>query len=245
MTHTVIFGGTKGLGKVVAMDLKKRGDKISIFSRTLPPANEQIRGCKYYAVDVSATLDVLLALKDAISLFGQLNYLIFCQRYRGNLEPWIGEMDVSVSAPKLIIEAMQEHFSTDKECGITFVSSVFGDRIGDGQDISYHISKSAVNHMARYFAVKLGRKGIRVNSITPCTYLKEESNDYYLKNKRLMDLYKEIIPLGRMGTAEDSSDLIQFLCSPSAKFINGQNIYVDGGLSLVWPESLARHLTSI
>ena len=99
--------------------------------------------------------------------------------------------------------------------------------------------------MSRYFAVNLGRKGIRVNSVTPFTFLKDESKDFYVNNHELMDLYKSIVPLGRMGTAEDSSNLIEFLCSPSAKFINGQNIYVDGGLSLVWPETLARQLKSI
>ena len=60
-----------------------------------------------------------------------------------------------------------------------------------------------------------------------------------------MDLYKSIVPLGRIGTAEDSANLIQFLCSSAAQFISGQNIYVDGGLSLVWPETLARQLKSI
>ena len=54
-----------------------------------------------------------------------------------------------------------------------------------------------------------------------------------------------MIPLGRMGTAEDSANVVAFLCSTAASFINGQNLYVDGGLSLVWPETLARKLKSI
>jgi NAD(P)-dependent dehydrogenase (short-subunit alcohol dehydrogenase family) len=58
-------------------------------------------------------------------------------------------------------------------------------------------------------------------------------------------MYCDIIPLGRMATSEDSAKVIAFLCSPLAGFINGQNIYVDGGLSLVWPETLARKLTAL
>jgi len=125
------------------------------------------------------------------------------------------------------------------------VSSVFGDRVGEGQPLSYHLGKAGINHMARFYAVSLGRKGIRVNVVTPFTFLKEESKDFYLNNKELQALYQEMIPLGRMGTAEDSANAVAFLCSPAASFINGQNLYVDGGLSVIWPETLARKLKSI
>ena len=82
-------------------------------------------------------------------------------------------------------------------------------------------------------------------TILDFTFLKEESKEFYLKNDALQDLYRRITPMQRMGTAEDSARLIAFLCSPVSGFINGQNIYVDGGLSLVWPETLARKLVNI
>lgn len=245
MTHTVIFGGTKGMGKVVARELKKRGDDVSVFGRAVPSDEHKIAGCKYYAADISNSDDVLLSLNSAIGLSGNINYMIFCQRYRGNSDSWAGELEVSLSASKLIVEAMQDNFTVSGDRGIVFVSSVLGDKIGEGQDLSYHIGKAGINHMSRYYAVTLGRKGVRVNSVTPNTFLKEESKDFYLNNKDLMDLYENIVPLGRMGTAEDSANLIQFLCSPAAQFINGQNIYVDGGLSLIWPETMARQLKSV
>jgi len=81
--------------------------------------------------------------------------------------------------------------------------------------------------------------------VVPFTFLKEESKSYYLDNKPLQGLLEEIIPLGRMGTTEDSVGLIEFLCSPRSGFINGQNIYVDGGLSVAWPENLARRIAKI
>lgn len=245
MAHTVIFGGTKGLGKVLARELKKRGDEVSVLSRAVPPKENKIAGCQYFAADISSIADVLLSLNDAIALAGNINYLIFCQRYRGSSDSWAGEIEVSLTAPKKIIEAMQDSFNISGDRAIVFVSSIFGDKIGEGQDLSYHIGKAGINHMSRYFAINLGRKGIRVNSVTPFTFLKDESKDFYINNHELMDLYKSIVPLGRMGTAEDSSNLIQFLCSPAAQFINGQNIYVDGGLSIVCPETLARQLKSI
>ena len=73
--------------------------------------------------------------------------------------------------------------------------------------------------------------------------LKEESKHFYFQNEELHNLYKSIIPLGRMGTAEELANTIAFLCSPKSSFITGQTIIVDGGISLQWHESLARKLT--
>ena len=84
-----------------------------------------------------------------------------------------------------------------------------------------------------------------MNSVSPSTYLKNESKQYFLENEALLALYRELIPLGRMGTAEDVARLILFLCSADASFVTGQNIVVDGGLSLRWPESLARRLRGL
>ncbi|HEX8096589.1 MAG TPA: SDR family oxidoreductase, partial [Pyrinomonadaceae bacterium] len=94
----------------------------------------------------------------------------------------------------------------------------------------------------RYYAVKLGPRGVRVNCVSPGAVLKDESKDFYLKNERLYNLYRRITPLGRMATSEEIADVVTFLCGPKAAFITGQNIIVDGGLSLGWHESLARGL---
>ena len=99
--------------------------------------------------------------------------------------------------------------------------------------------------MMRYYALDLGPKHIRVNSIRPMTFLKEESKSFYLENKPLLELYDDIIPMGRMGTTEDSANVITFLCSSQASFVTGQDIAIDGGLSLHWPESLSRRLKKV
>ena len=45
--------------------------------------------------------------------------------------------------------------------------------------------------------------GIRVNTVSPCTFLKDESKDFYLNDEKLQNIHEQIVPLGRMGTAED------------------------------------------
>jgi NAD(P)-dependent dehydrogenase (short-subunit alcohol dehydrogenase family) len=245
MTHSIVFGGSKGLGRVVARQFSSRGDTVSVISRSGPTSAEPAGGVSYFRADMADAEATRTALEAAIAQSGLPSYLVFCQRFRGTDDAWAGEIEVSLTASKRVIESVEDRFAKGEDAGIVFVSSVFGERVGEGQGLSYHIGKAGMNHMARYYAVNLGRKGIRTNTVTPFTFLKEESKDFYLNNKGLLGLYEDIIPLGRMATSEDSANVIAFLCSPAAAFVNGQNIWVDGGLSLVWPETLARKLKSL
>jgi NAD(P)-dependent dehydrogenase (short-subunit alcohol dehydrogenase family) len=245
MTHSIVFGGSRGLGRVVARQFAIRGDTVSVLSRSEPPLAERADGARYFAADLADAGATRNALDAAIGASGPPSYLVFCQRYRGKEDTWAGEIEVSLTASKRAIEWLQDRFAKGGDAGIVFVSSVFGERVGEGQGLGYHVGKAALNQMGRFYAVNLGRKGIRANAVTPFTFLKEESRDFYLNNRELRGLYEQIIPLGRMATAEDSANVVAFLCSPAAGFVNGQNIWVDGGLSLVWPETLARQLKSL
>jgi NAD(P)-dependent dehydrogenase (short-subunit alcohol dehydrogenase family) len=246
MTHTLIIGGTRGLGREAARLLGQGGHAVSVIGRREPAAEDRgMQGLKHWIADLAPGTRLAETIGGIAKDRGLINYVVFCQRYRGSEDPWKGEIEITLTLTKEVIESALPHFATDGDRAIVVVSSVFGDFVGEGQAVSYHVGKAGLNHMMRYYAVNLGSKGIRVNGVTPFTFLKEESREFYLKNQALHDLYKKITPLGRMGTTQDSAQLIAFLCSPASGFITGQNIFIDGGLSLVWPETLARKLAAI
>ncbi|MFN5686435.1 SDR family oxidoreductase [Bradyrhizobium sp.] len=106
-------------------------------------------------------------------------------------------------------------------------------------------ANGGLNAMVRHYAATLGRQGIRVNAIMPLTYLKRESRVFYEQNERLMDTYRRLVPLGRLGTAEECADALDFLCSERASFINGQSLFLDGGVSTVWQEEVAKSFAGL
>lgn len=246
MVHTLVIGGTRGLGREIVKLFDSENHHVSVVGRREPIKEDlDIPNARYYLADFADQVQLKNTLESIVQEQGKLNYLVFCQRYRGEGDTWQGELDVSLTATKTAIEALQDKFAAEGDKSIVIVSSVFGDFVGEGQPLSYHVGKAGLNQLMRFYAVNLGRKGIRVNAVTPFTFLKEESKAFYLKNQALYDLYCQMTPLGRMATSEDSAKAVAFLCSPMAGFINGHNLYVDGGLSLVWPETLARKLTAL
>lgn len=239
----MVIGGTRGIGRAVARAFVAVGHRVSVIGRR-PPAKKD-RRVQHWTVDLADASRLSETLKEIVRKDGKLNSLVFCQRYRGTDDPWAGDIQTSLTATRSVIEQLAGEFDEAGDKAIVLIGSVAGQFIAGEQPVGYHVAKAGLIQLARYFAVVLGPKGIRVNCVSPNTVLKEESKQFYLQNRELMGLYKRITPLGRMGTAEETAQVMEFLCSPKASFVTGQDIVVDGGLSLQWHESLARKLASL
>ncbi len=243
--RAVVVGGTKGLGRVVAQRFVNRGCSVTVLSRS-PPVDQVLSSrVSHVPCDLESLTDASEVARQMDAVGGAINYLVFCQRYRGEGDPWQGEMQVTITATQKLILALQSRFATAGDRAVAVVSSVYASFVGGSQPVSYHVAKAGLNQLVRYYAWTLGRYGIRVNAVMPLTYLKQESRDHHLSNAPLMDLYRRFVPLRRMGTTDDSANLIDFLCCENSAFITGQAIYVDGGVSVVWPEQVARELTDL
>jgi NAD(P)-dependent dehydrogenase (short-subunit alcohol dehydrogenase family) len=245
--HSIIVGGTKGVGRELASLLAAQGQYVTAVGRS-PGAflahggDGEIEG---FQGDVEKIDELIPKLRNQVKAKGSLSSLIFLQRYRGSGDSWTGEIDVSMSATKSIIEALAGDFAPDGDRSIVVVASVATDLVARNQTLGYHVSKAALRQIARFYAVKLGPKGIRVNVVSPSTFVKEESAKYYDGQTALKELYAKITPLGRWGTAKEVAQTAAFLCGPQSSFITGQEIFVDGGLSLMLQDALSREVAGI
>ena len=226
MANSLIIGGTKGIGSVVRSFLRNRGDVVHTVSRS----------------NVDDKFHITCNISDDCSVISNtinsIDNIIFMHRYRG--DNWDEEFNITVKGVDNVIKSIMHKFS--KNVSIVILSSNASHFILNEQSAEYHSSRAALEGLMRYYAVKYGSKNIRCNCILPSTVVKPENKDFFSENNKIRKMIEKITPLGRMGTSEDIANLIDFLCSEKSSFITGNLIYIDGGLSLVGQESIARDI---
>lgn len=216
-------------------------DVVSVFGRTklvdLPPAASQIE------VDVCDGTALTRAIDTAVDHSGKLGCVVFLQRHRGQKDAFRDDVEVAVGASVTAIEHIMSHElfdSGDVSRSFVFVGSIADTYVAPEQQLGYHLAKAGLAQLARYYGVQLGPFGVRVNSVSPCIVAKDSSSGFYAANPWLVDRFRKLIPLGRMGTSDDIVRAILFLGGPDATYITGQNLVVDGGITLRSHESLIR-----
>lgn len=237
--HSLIIGGTKGIGFAYARLMAEKGHVVSIIARRKPAIDSENRNIHFFASDISNSKNIATALSKSIKMNGLLNDLTFFQRYRDPRVDLKREMEVSLFSIETAINFAKNKFSPAGAKSVVVLSSLISGLVAPDSSLGYHLTKAAVNQLVRYFAVTLAPEGIRVNAVSPGLVLKPEAMDYYRKNHKLHKLYNDLIPLGRMASPVEIAKLVAFLSEPSAAYITGINLVADGGMSLQWQPSLA------
>jgi NAD(P)-dependent dehydrogenase (short-subunit alcohol dehydrogenase family) len=240
--HVLVVGGTRGIGRAVVLAQHAAGRLVSVVGAHAAEGASASPGIEYWVADLTDAAVRTRVLADIAQRRGKLTHLVLMQRFRGQGDPWQGELETSLSVTRAVIEQCAGEFDGRPENSIVIVGSIAARFIAGEQPVGYHVAKAALEHMARYYAVALGPRGIRVNCVSPSTVLKEESADFYRARPEIVDLYRRIIPLGRMGTAEEVASVVGFFCSPASSFVTGQALIVDGGVSVLGQEALARRM---
>jgi NAD(P)-dependent dehydrogenase (short-subunit alcohol dehydrogenase family) len=244
--HYIVVGGTSGIGRSFVGQLSQRDGVISLLGRRasaeMPAASATLQ---YFQTDLADSAATVKTLESAISQSGKISHIIMFHRYRGKEDAWLGELQISLTATKTILEYAAGHFEVGGNCSVVVIGSNAARFVFSEQPVSYHAAKAALVQMVRYYAVTLGQLGVRVNMVTPDAVMKDESRPMYEKNPQLRELYESITPLGRMGTPTDVANVIDFFCSRNSEFITGQEIVVDGGLSLPAQSAVARKVAGM
>jgi len=238
--HYVIVGGTRGTGRVIAEYLAAAGNRVSVIGRNGKMRGRNILNFNY---DITQAHDIPGLIEKIVRNNGKISHIIFCQRYRGDGDNWPGEWATSLTATRNIIEESVDKFSRSHDKSIIIIGSIVSHFVAPDQPLSYHVAKAALNELVRYYAVNLGPSGIRVNAVLPAAVLKREASGYYRKRNKLTGALNSIIPLRRMGKSEDTLGAVLFLTDARSGYITGQEIVVDGGLSLLAHEGMIRKLS--
>lgn len=124
---------------------------------------------------------------------------------------------------------INELLEPDKEGAIEKIASL----VNGDSDTAYNFAKLGVLEMVKANAMKFGKKGLRIMSVSPGIIMTEMAKNAQKDNADIMKKMIENTPAQRTGEPEDIANAVKFLASDKASFITGSDLLVDGGLSLV------------
>ena len=256
----IVTGGAGFLGQTFALGLASSGatvivadldhDKAEGVASTINRSGGTAIALRW---DVSVESDVVAAVEYARRKFGRIDVLLnnaaskganidrFFDRFEDfKLDVWREINSVNIDGMFLMAREVGRLMVEQGGGSIIQTSSIYGivapdQRIYEGSEYNgrpintpavYSMSKAAVIGLTKYLAGYWGEQGVRVNTLTPGGI--SSGHDSVFVNK-----YANRVPMGRMGNPEDLVGAVIFLASDESSYITGQNIIVDGGLT-VW-----------
>jgi 3-oxoacyl-[acyl-carrier protein] reductase len=149
--------------------------------------------------------------------------------WRLGSDHWREVMDTNITGAFHCIQAVARPFRTQRSGKIVNIASIQAFHPSFGV-AAYSASKAALIGLTRSAAVELGPSNVNVNAVAP-GYVRTEALEALPED--VVDRAKKNSVLGRLAEPEDVATVVVFLCSPEARHITGQVIFVDGGLSIV------------
>jgi len=239
----LVTGGSRGIGRVIALRLAAEGaDVIINYLRRKSAAEETVRearelGVAAHAIKANlAEPDRIEAMFDEIEAsFGRLDILINnaasgVARTALELDDrgWDWAMDINARA---FLLCARRAAPLMKEGGKMVAISSLGSRLAWPIYTAVGVSKAALEALVRYLAIELAPRGISVNGVAPGA-VESEALKLYTADQDMAQSSWQTTPAGRMVRAEDIAAVVAFLCSEQADMIRGQIIVIDGGVSL-------------
>lgn len=238
----LITGATQGLGYTLAQGLAKQGATLLISARNpkkLDLALNRLRQegieAKGYLFDVTNQQEIDVSIANILSEFGRIDILINNAgiQYRAPIEEFPGEMwdtviNTNLSSIYRVSKAVAPAMIRQQSGKIINICSLMSE-VARNSISAYTAAKGGVKMLTRSMATEWAKHNIQVNGIGP-GYFKTEMTDALVKDQQFSEWLCKRTPAGRWGNPEELEGLLVFLASDASSFINGQVVYVDGGI---------------
>lgn len=243
----VITGGNSGIGLKTAERFIAAGASVIVADIAENLAIEQNDTLRYVPCDVRHEGDVINAMATAIEAFGQVDILVnnagtfsgyenlqekTADAFRNCFEVNVLGVANGMRAAAQVMRSGGSIVNTASAAGLIGVAG-----LGD-----YAASKHAVVGLTKSAALEFASQNIRVNCVCPTTV--NTPMAHAAGGEHLVDAERVLVPLGRICEPEEVAALIHFLASEDCRFINGQAIALDGGMSAGSSEQLFEKLTT-
>lgn len=237
----IVTGGSRGLGRGVALELAQRGAKVVVnYNSQAGAANEVVDiikqgGREAIAIqgDVSKFEDAQKLIKAAVEFGGRLDILVNNAGLTRDMllammpeSDWDLVISTNLKSAYNCSKAALRPMMRQKYGRIINMSSVAG-LAGNGGQTNYSASKAGLIGFTKSLAKEVGARNITVNAVAPGYVLTDLTSTL---PKEIVDGMLKLTPLGRLGTVEDVAYAVAFLASDEASYITGHVLSVDGGM---------------
>jgi len=237
----LVTGGSRGIGRAVAIRLAQSGAKIAFSYHSNHEAAQTVLGelkgggahAMAVAGDVGSASDVERLVNATLEAFGRIDVLVNnagitrdTLLMRMSEEDWDAVLDTNLKSTFLMTKAVVRGMLRQRSGRIVNITSVSG-ILGNAGQANYAASKAGMIGFTRSIAREVASRGITVNAVAPGFI---ETDIWANVSESARAAILNMAPLGTIGKPEDVAEAVAFLASDAARYITGQTLNVDGGL---------------
>jgi 3-oxoacyl-[acyl-carrier protein] reductase len=240
----IVTGSGRGIGQAIALKLAEVGATVVVNDLGDPEPLEsvasEIRAMKRQSLaviaDVSSPADAARLVEAATSTYGRVDILVNNAGItrdqlvlRMSDEDWDTVLNVDLKSAFLCTRAVMRHMLKQRWGRIISIASIVGE-IGNPGQANYASAKAGLIGFTRSIAKEVASRGITANAIAPGFI--DTKMTQQLAEKQRQELMQRI-PVGYLGSPRDVAEAVAFLASEEARYITGQVLNVDGGMTWV------------
>jgi 3-oxoacyl-[acyl-carrier protein] reductase len=230
----LVTGGSRGIGRAIAVELGRAGADVVVGYRTGKDEAESV-AAEIGGRAVEADVSDAESAKALVEAAGELDILVNNAGLtrdgvlaRMTDDDWRTVIDTNLSSIFYTCRAAARPMMKRRGGAIVNISSIVGVHGNFGQT-NYAASKAGIIGFTKSLARELGSRNVRANVVAP-GYVKSQLTDALPEGAT--ELMLQNTPLGRLGDPEDIAGAVRFLCSDEAAFVTGAVLLVDGGLGM-------------
>jgi len=240
----LVTGGSRGIGRAVALELAKEGADIGVnYAKNKDAADEIVSkihslGRKTIPVqaDVSIVTEIERMVEQIWDEFGRIDILVnnagvaYIEPFsKVSEETWDRTLDVNLKGTFFASQIVANKMIKEQIKGRIINMSATNGQVAEADTVHYNASKGGMDMVTRSLAIELAPFGIRVNGIAPGVIKTEIDVDFFA-DPQFQEHYGQHIPMQRFGETEEVGKVAVFLASDDSSYVTGHTIVIDGGL---------------